>query len=182
MKDRAIHQFEGEKTSSRKVGYDKVTTHNVYALKIDAQGEFKRVPTDASVRVDDKLMEAIEPFNYDECKPYNPAYMAGFCAEQADDNKADLDSRAETRVQQAMKEKARSAFVGYSSVKALNEDNRITQHSSEYVMMPVWLLNVKHEDKKYTFAVNGQTGKVTGKLPIDKLKLFLSIFVVLKVS
>ena len=31
----------------------------------------------------------------------------------------------------------------------------------------------KHGDKKYTFAVNGQTGKVVGKLPMNKLKLFL---------
>ncbi len=34
-------------------------------------------------------------------------------------------------------------------------------------MLPVWLLNVTHNNKKYQFAVNGQTGKVTGKLPLN---------------
>ena len=31
--------------------------------------------------------------------------------------------------------------------------------------MPVWLLNYNYKGKMYTFAMNGQTGKVVGKLP-----------------
>ena len=34
-----------------------------------------------------------------------------------------------------------------------------------YVLMPVWLLNTRYRDKLYTFAMNGQTGKMTGTLP-----------------
>jgi hypothetical protein len=41
-------------------------------------------------------------------------------------------------------------------------------------MLPVWILNVRHANRQYTFAVNGQTGKVVGKLPIDYLKLVLT--------
>ena len=38
-------------------------------------------------------------------------------------------------------------------------------------MYPVWLLNTSWNGKKYTFAMNGQTGKLVGDLPMDK-KLF----------
>jgi len=34
----------------------------------------------------------------------------------------------------------------------------------------VWILNTKWEGKDYLFAMNGQTGKMVGDLPIDKKK------------
>lgn len=174
--DHAKHRFEGERVSYRKSGDDRVTTHRVYELVMDASGRFERVPTDGSVRIDDAMMEAIEPFNYSECEAYNPAYMAGFAAEQTDDDKSRLDARAVARIEDGMRIKAQQAFSDYSTVTLKNESNDISNHTSEYVMMPVWLLNVNHNGKKYTYAINGQSGKITGKLPLDKAKL-ISILV-----
>ena len=37
-----------------------------------------------------------------------------------------------------------------------------------YALYPVWLLNTTWNNKKYTFAMNGQTGKFVGDLPVDK--------------
>ena len=34
----------------------------------------------------------------------------------------------------------------------------------------MWLLNTKWQDKDYLFAINGQTGKTVGDLPVDKGK------------
>ena len=34
-------------------------------------------------------------------------------------------------------------------------------------------LNTKYNGELYTFAMNGQTGKFVGKLPIDKKKYFI---------
>jgi DNA-directed RNA polymerase subunit RPC12/RpoP len=172
LKDHAIHNFEGEKTSSMKRGYDKVTTHNVFRIRVEANGTFEKVPTDASVRISNQLMDSIEPFDYGELKDYNPAYMAGFIAEQTDDNKEDMDKRAEDRAKSGMKERARGAFSGYSCVETVSENDNIYEHTSSYAMLPIWLLNVNYANQKYTFAVNGQTGKVVGKLPMDKMKLF----------
>ena len=42
-------------------------------------------------------------------------------------------------------------------------------------MLPIWLLNVTYKGKDYLFAVNGDTGKAVGKLPISTSKLILSI-------
>ncbi len=171
MKDHSKHVFEGQTISTHRSGDDQVTTHKVYELVLEADGRFQRLPTDGSVRIDDKLMDALEPFDYSGCKPYNPAFMAGFAAEQTDENKENLMSRAQQRVKDAMKVKAQANFSGYSNVTLKSDAHRISDHTSEYVMLPVWLLNVKYKDEKYTFAVNGQTGKVVGKLPMDKWKL-----------
>jgi hypothetical protein len=58
--------------------------------------------------------------------------------------------------------------------------------ASADVMMPVWMLNTRWKDKTYTFAMNGQTGKIVGNLPVDAglaikwgLGLFAGSFAVL---
>ena len=38
----------------------------------------------------------------------------------------------------------------------------------KYALMPVWLLSTKWNDKNFLFAMNGQTGKLIGDLPVDK--------------
>lgn len=168
---RAAHSFEGEKVTSSRSGYDKIDTHKVYELSIQSLGKFEKIPTDASVKIENSLMDAIEPFDYKECKDYNPAYMAGFVAEQTDEEMASMEERAKTRSTQSVREKNRAAFNSYSRVTQKSENLNFLSHDKKYVMLPVWLLNVKHGDKKYRFAINGQTGKIVGKLPINFGKL-----------
>lgn len=38
--------------------------------------------------------------------------------------------------------------------------------------MPVWMLSTKWNGKNYLFAMNGQTGRLIGDLPISKGKFF----------
>ena len=173
IKDKASHTFHGERHTSRRVGYDRITTHRIYNLNVCASGEFERVPTDAAAGIQNDLMDALEPFDYTGLKDYNPAYMAGFLAEQRDDDPAKMDERAEERVKEGMEARARGAFSGYLGMNLVDKNDIIENHKSEYAMIPVWLLNVNHEGIKYTFAINGQSGKVVGKLPVDKKKLAL---------
>lgn len=173
IQNRADYSFKGETSTSSRVGYDKVTTHKVYDLSIESRGKYNRIPTDASKKIDNALMDSVEPFKYDDIKEYNPAYMAGFVAEQLDEDVETMKSRAAKRCFDAMEVKARKEFSNYEKLMTTKNENDIEAHDAEYTMLPVWMLNVKHLDKKYTFAVNGQSGKVVGKLPIDKLKLIL---------
>jgi hypothetical protein len=39
---------------------------------------------------------------------------------------------------------------------------------AKYALYPVWLLTTKWNGENYTFAMNGQTGKMVGNLPLDK--------------
>ena len=55
---------------------------------------------------------------------------------------------------------------------------RLHDGKTKYAFYPVWLLNTTYKDEKYTFAMNGQTGKFVGNLPTDKGKFwrFAAIF------
>ena len=39
--------------------------------------------------------------------------------------------------------------------------------TAQYALYPVWLITT-YRGKRYTFAMNGQTGKFVGDLPIDE--------------
>ena len=39
---------------------------------------------------------------------------------------------------------------------------------ARYALYPVWILNTQWNGKKFTFGINGQTGKIAGDLPMDK--------------
>ncbi|MBE6747557.1 MAG: hypothetical protein E7558_08965 [Ruminococcaceae bacterium] len=131
---------------------------------------FANIPVDGSSKMDDALMESIEPFNISEAKPFSTAYMAGYLADKYD---VDLDSsipRANERVKNsvvsALERNVMSA--GYSVVIPQNSQIEIANGSYAYALYPVWILNTTWNGKKYTFAMNGQTGKFVGDLPLDK--------------
>ena len=47
------------------------------------------------------------------------------------------------------------------------------------MLLPVWILSTRYNDTIYTYAMNGQTGKFIGKLPVDeklKKKSFITTF------
>ena len=46
-------------------------------------------------------------------------------------------------------------------------DMHVTKKDCDYILLPVWMVNVKYKNKDYTFAMNGQTGKLVGNLPVS---------------
>ena len=70
----------------------------------------------------------------------------------------------------------------YSSVQIRKNQADITGETWATALLPVWTVtyNDKARGKIYYFALNGQTGKIWGELPVDQKKLavlFLSIFI-----
>ena len=58
--------------------------------------------------------------------------------------------------------------TGFSDV-SLRDRSRLDMSNStvRFVLLPVYVFDVKWNGEKYSFAVNGQTGKVVGTLPED---------------
>ena len=63
--------------------------------------------------------------------------------------------------------------IGYTSKQVTSENLDADLIDREYVLLPVWMVNVKYSGKQYTFAMNGQTGEFIGNIPIDKKKLVI---------
>ena len=149
----------------------KYTKTDVYHEHRAGHESFEKVPADGSEKFDDNLMDSIEPFKFDELVPFNYSYLSGFLAEKYDVSAEDDEDRATLRMNNSLKQSLCSTIDG--TLTSSQEDIKCKIDNVDYVLLPVWILNTFIKDKTYTFAMNGQTGKIVGDIPIDKLKSFL---------
>lgn len=163
--------INAENVKSTRSGDDKIEHHSVYTVDISIEGKYKNLPTDASKKLEDKLMDSLEPFSLNKLTDFNPAYMAGYFAEQPDESKNELADRAHKRMESAMKEKILDTAGTYTTKNIATYNGEFLNSSSKYAMLPIWLLNVDYNGKMYTFAVNGDTGKTVGAVPKSKIKI-----------
>lgn len=144
------------------------TETRYFDLERSGDMSFENLPVDASEKMDDSLMESIEPFDPSEAVEFKNAYLAGYFANRydvsADENRRRANERIKTSVQNAFS----STTTGYLSTGMRRGDIRVKKSKAKYAFYPVWILNTTWRGKKYTFAMNGQTGKFVGDLPIDK--------------
>ncbi|MBQ5797214.1 MAG: hypothetical protein IIW15_04200, partial [Firmicutes bacterium] len=54
----------------------------------------------------------------------------------------------------------------------INKDILLKRGEVHYAMLPVWLLSTQWKGKNFLFAVNGQTGKMVGDLPVSQGKFW----------
>ena len=129
---------------------------------------FENVPVDGSSKMEDVLMESIEPYDLHDAVDFQTAYLSGFLADKYDVDAASSIERANQRIRQSTEDAFRDTVIGYHTVTTVNSDIRLRNGAARYALYPVWILNTRWNDRKFTFAINGQTGKIAGNLPMDK--------------
>lgn len=130
--------------------------------------DFKNVPVDASTKMADELMDSLEPFDMKEAVPFNPVYMAGYAADRYDVDQHQNESRLDARIEDVVNNDIRNGLTNYSSVQYVGGHVNVGKKRAKYVLLPVWVLSSTWNDEIYTYAMNGQTGKVTGRIPVDQ--------------
>ncbi|MBQ7667887.1 MAG: DNA helicase PriA [Clostridia bacterium] len=167
--------IEGEatKVTSWSTGDYRYTKTDIYNVARAGNALFDKVPVDGSKKFDDDTMDSIEPFNYNDLKEFSPSYLSGFLAEKYDVDDKEAFSRAELRMKNTIRNELKSTASTYTTFNIRNEHIDIDQNKINYVLFPVWMLNIKYNGKMHTFAMNGQTGKMVGNIPISGMKAFL---------
>jgi len=129
---------------------------------------FEHVPVDGSSKMPDDLMESVEPYDYSDALDFQTAYLAGYFADKYDVTAEESIDRANQRVRRSTEDAFASTVQGYATVNAESSSVQFHGGKAKYALYPVWLLNTTWNGEKYTFAMNGQTGKFVGNLPLDK--------------
>ena len=129
---------------------------------------FADVPVDGSTKMTDELLESIEPFDLSEAVDFQTAYLAGYLADKYDVDSEQSIQRANERIQKSTEDAFASTVQGFVTVSPEASSIRLENGTVKYALLPVWLLNTTWNGQKYTFAMNGQTGKLVGDLPVDK--------------
>jgi len=129
---------------------------------------FERVPVDGSSKIDDILMESIEPFDFSGAVDFQTAYLAGYLADKYDVDSEESIDRANERIRKSTERAFSDTISGYASVIPESTNIQLKNGTAKYALYPVWLLNTSWNGQQYMFAMNGQTGKFVGDLPLDK--------------
>lgn len=144
------------------------TETRFFSVVRGGQLRFEHVPVDGSTKMANDLMESIEPFDFKDAVDFQTAYLAGYLADKYDVGQEESIPRANQRVKSSTEEAFRRTVQGYATVVPENSNLRFFGGKAHYVLYPVWLLNTSWQGKQYYFAMNGQTGKFVGNLPLDK--------------
>ena len=159
--------------SDSNFNYTKTDYYNLYR---EGDVNFERLPADASTKMDSAYMESIEPYDHKEATEFNMAFLSGFFADRHDVSSDDAKTRADQRVRSSVVNLFQNTCKGYSTCVPESTHVKFAHGKICYALMPVWMLNTKYDEKIYQFAMNGQTGKFTGTLPVSWPKFFLWFF------
>ena len=132
---------------------------------------YQGIPADASEKMNDTLMDCLEPYNYTDLKKFQMPYLAGYLAEKYDYTDEQLQPRIDNRVTRYASDYLQSTISGYSSVQYHRKNIDIHKVNAHYTLLPVWMVSYNYKDGEHIFAMNGQNGKVVGKPPISREKV-----------
>ena len=174
-------RFKGETTRTWSDSEYNYRETKYYSIIRGGGIAFDHVPVDGSSKMEDKLMESIEPYDFSQAEEFNIAYLAGIAADRYDVDKDVTFNRATQRFRDGTIQAFRDDVHGYSNVTVQDSNIQLSNTNASYALYPVWILNTKWKEKNYRFAVNGQTGKVAGDLPVSvpKFILFYLLFFLL---
>jgi DNA-directed RNA polymerase subunit RPC12/RpoP len=148
---------------------DKLYTETkYYDIGRSATAKFVGVPADGSKKTDDRLMETLEPYDYSQMEEFSMSYLSGYLAEKYDLDDSAVYGRITERLNDYSERLLRDTISGYSSVSVRSCSIDISKTKADYVLLPTWLFTYNYKGKMYVFAMNGQTGKIAGSLPISR--------------
>ena len=165
--------YDAEKRSTERRGDWEITHTRYYLVRRSGRMGFDSIPVDGSEKLDDKITESLEPYDLSAAVPFQPAVLAGALADHADVAADACEKRAVERVETSVSQAMRDTVNGYSSVSERSRSIHSDNGTATPVLMPVWLITTEKEGKTYTFAINGQTGKLTCDVPADTKKSLL---------
>lgn len=164
--------FNATRTHVHTTPKEIITETDHFLIRRRGNLKFSGLPVDASSKMPDAYMDSIEPFRYDDLKDFSLAYLPGFLADKYDVSVEDSRQRVYERCKSSAVQQISGTVLGYETCVPVQTDVQTRTERVKYALMPVWMLATQWQGKNFLFAMNGQTGKLIGDLPIDKKKLF----------
>ena len=171
-------RFRGTRTRAYADAKNNYIETSYYAVNRAGTLAFDQVPVDGSSSIADDLMQSIEPFDIREAKPFQTAYLSGYLADKYDVGAEASVSIANARIKSSTEQAVASTVNSYETNSVEHSSLRFDNGSAMYALYPVWILNTTYAGERYIFALNGQTGKTVGDLPVSKSAYWKNFFLV----
>ena len=174
LEGNATFTGEGKRTSTQVGPRENVITTRIFRVEREGRLQFRNIVRKALSSVDRQLSDGIHPYRLEELKDFSGAYLSGFMAERRDIEKAgaqaDMEREATNYASTLMRQGGSyDSLTGSASFK-------VDKARMRSILLPAWVLTYRggKDNKPYYYMMNGQTGAVCGKLPINWKKLVLT--------
>ncbi len=168
---------EASVTGTKKVEHhSRYDVINHYSIDAHVNARYDRGATfDASRYLDDEVSARTQPFELDNERAFNPAYLAGFYADvstvKPDLYIEDAQEQAVDDVVESIAEREKETNgIAVSRATAEVEATTVGHHAA---LLPMWFLTWRKDDRVAYAVINGQTGKVVSDLPLDQRSFWL---------
>lgn len=155
-----------------------VTKTEYRSLSGDHSTYIVDVVVTASAGVTNEALEAIEPFDLRALRRYEPSFISGWLAEDPSRSKDDCfqlsHDESVAKVEQMLHD-----FMPGDSHSGLQFETSLSQEVIDLVLLPVWSFAVRYAEDRppVQILVNGQTGRVGGKVPISAIKVTIAVLI-----
>lgn len=147
------------------------TETSFFRVEREMKADFNNVPVDASIEMDDRRMDLLEPFDYTGLEPFQDRYMSGFLGEKYNMTGQELEPRAYGKIDNAIEGLLKESVSEYTTVVPERKEIKKTSKRVRYALLPVWEYVFRYKGVNYKFHVNGETGKIVGETPVAKDKV-----------
>jgi len=159
-----------------------VTRTEYRAIAGEHVGYITDVIVSASAALDQKTLGALEPYDLRQLRRFSPALVSGWIHEEYSRGADACMRMSRSEAIDAVGDKLR-AFMPGDSYSDLAWRTKVEWESFDPIVVPVWVFAVRYRDDKEPLRVviNGQTGRIAGKVPLAWWKIALAISVLLAI-
>ncbi len=165
------------KRHTRVVGSGKNKRTETYIVWRNISGtynhNFDDVMVNSTTSFEQKVLDKLLPFNYDTIKVYEQNFLTGFFARRHERSISDAWVDAKGIMDKILRRKILSNY-SYDVVDYLRVSTTHNNVTYKYVLLPTYQLVYKFSKKKYHVYINGNTGKVAGKVPVSPLRVAIA--------
>lgn len=162
----------GIKVRSWTTGDTRYTETSRFRVVRDMEIPMHRLPIDASVEMQDGIMDLMEPYSYNLCEDFEEKFLSGYEAEVYNMTPDLVASRAEKKADGFAESWFQDTLSGYTRMETGEKNKRHELQKTEFALLPVWLYDYVYKNEHYIFYINGQSGKIVGKAPFSKERMF----------
>lgn len=170
QKTEGIIHAKCEKNSSFSNDNKQYSEKCYYQVKENGVSELKNQLVVSSSRLPDGSVEGIKPFDFGGVKPFSEELVNGFFVGKYDITKGEARKQIDTRSKKILEDHILDTLGEYDSIGSVSKNIKIKETKTSYALLPVWFMNTVWNGENYIIAVNGQTGKVFGEIPVDEKK------------
>ena len=172
--------YSGKGTNRRvyRAGNTEYTEVKEFGIERHGKVDVQNIREVALKKIDKGLLDSISPYDDRKAVDFEPSYLSGFLAEKYDIEKESIQPTVQERAERYAESLVQESISGFGSVQLHQKELDVSIKDWDYTLLPAWILTYFYGGRTYIFAVNGQTGKSYGELPVDNKKLGLSSAVI----